>query len=140
MKTKEELIQIALSGNTNLPYKKSLGFNEADKFLKAFQITPNEGKYIPVRVVYYFYYKWVKEDKKTPKRFKTFCNEMGKYTKSVPWSYTRLGYYTRTFKLKNFPAYTVEDELQARRVIRVQKARKKKKNRRSNKTILQSPS
>lgn len=139
MKTKEELLKIALSGHSNTSYKLSPGFDEADKFLKAFKITTNEGKNIPVRVVYYFYYLWVKEAEKTPLLYKSFCIRMNKYVKSKPYSDMVAHLHFRAYKLKNFPYYTEEDELQARRIINVQKRnRKAKETRRRNKKILQS--
>ena len=144
MKTKEELLKIALSGKVNTPYKLSSGFDEADKFLKAFKIMPSkQGRHIPVRIVYYFYYLWVKEDKKsnTPLRYKTFCLRMNKYVKSCAYSDMVAHIHVRCYKLKNFPDYSVEDELQARRIINVQKRTvKAAKSARRNKKILQSES
>lgn len=144
MKTKEELLKIALSGQVNVPYKLSSGFDEADKFLKAFRIKPDkQGKHVPVRVVYYFYYLWVKEDKKsnTPLRYKTFCRRMNKYVKSCAYSDMKYFIHVRCYKLKNFPQYSAEDELQARRIINVQKRTiKAHEKARRNKKILQSKS
>jgi|SRR6185503_5180160 len=141
MKTKEELLKIALSGKVNTPYKLSPGFDEADRFLKAFKILPKHGKHVPVRIVYYFYYLWVKEDNKanTPERFQTFCRRMNKYVKSTTYSDMKAHKHFRSYKLKNFPQYSVEDELQARRTINVQKRTiKANKTSRRNKKILQS--
>lgn len=142
MKTKEELLKIALSGQVNIPYRLAGGFDEADKFLKAFRIKPDKkGKHVPVRVVYYFYYLWVKEDKKsnTPMRYRTFCLRMNKYTKGVPYSDMDTYQHFKAYKLTNFPDYSVEDELQARRTINVQKKKiKGNETTRRNKKILQS--
>lgn len=144
MKIKEELLKIALSGQVNTPYKLSSGFDEADKFLKAFRIKPDkQGRHVPVRVVYYFYYLWVKEDKKTntPIRYRAFRLRMNKYVKSCAYSDMKAHIHVRCYKLKNFPDYNVEDELQARRIINVQKRTiKRHEKARRNKKILQSES
>jgi hypothetical protein len=142
MKTKEELLKIALSGSgrLNKTYKEALGFDDAEKFADAFDLTYGQGRHIPVRVFYYFYYKWVKEtSNQKPQNFSVFRLTMGKHTKSFHYSYTRKKLHYRTYKVTNFPKFTQEDFEAARKLVSEQKERirkKKAKKREPNKEVL----
>jgi hypothetical protein len=125
--TKEELLRIALSGKTNKSYKQALGFDECEKFLDGFNLTLNEGPHIPVWIVYLFYYRWVTASKKKPENYSVFVRTWGKHTRSIPFSDQRQHIHFRAYKIKGFPPYTLEDELIARKLIREQKEKIRKK-------------
>lgn len=144
---KDELYKLALSGPSYKTYKQSVGFDECEKFVDAFSLKLNQGKHIPVWVVYLYYYNWVKESGKKPERYTLFCWNWSKHTKSIPYSDMTQHRHFRAYKIENFPKFTINDELAARKLIRGQKERKalkKKKNkikseqRRRAKEILQS--
>lgn len=132
-KTKEELIKLALGKIKQIKsYKDSLGFDDWQKFADAYglEYLPVGAK-IPCVVVYIFYYRWMKYNKRTPLKHSKFFRLSGKNnSKSVKRNNKYLGISTLCYRVVNFPQYTVEDELYARKIINGQK-RKMQKNRRS---------
>ncbi len=135
--TKEELLRIALSGEINKSHKNSLGFDEAEKFADAFHLKYGVGKNIPCQVVYLFYYEWTQESKRRPENYSIFVKIMAKHVQSKPWSCMDTHRHFRAYKIEGFPPYTRADEERARKLVREQKARIKKKKGRSTKKVLQ---
>lgn len=124
---KEELYKLALSGPTYKSYQESIGFDDCQKFLDAFNIKLNSGKNVPVHLVYLYYYNWAKESDVKPERYTVFVFTWGRHIQSKAWSYAKKGKHYRVYKLEGFPSYTPEDVQKARNLVSDQKARQKKK-------------
>jgi len=122
-------MKIALSGPTYKSYKDATGFDDCEKYLDAFNLKLNQGKNVPVWIVYYFYYKWTKESTVRPEPYSIFVRTWGKHTRSMPWSCMTTHQHFRAYKILGFPPYTAQDELQARKLIREQKERIRNKKR-----------
>lgn len=146
-KTKEELIKLALGKTKDIKdYKSALGFDDVQKFKDAYGLEfVKDGKSIPCAIVYYFYYQWVKSTSwHKPVKYGKFFYLTGiNNIKSIIYRNGYLKTTTRVYRIKNFPQYTIEDEVSARKLIRGQKRKAKNKKRkkektRSNKEILQS--
>ncbi len=137
-KTKEELIKLALGKSKEIvPYTKSLGFDDWQKFKTSFGLQySDKAEGIPCPVVYLFYYKWVRESGKKPVSSTKFFQLCGKNKlKSYINKNEYLNLSFRCYRLKHFPHYTVYDEVEARKLIREEK---EKKHNRARKKVLQS--